>query len=129
MTDDPAAVIAELYRRFSAGEFAEAAELATEEVEWIPDRRVGIAPLRGRDAVMGFFRERAEMFDEFSTEVDELQAVGETVLAMLHVRGRGHASGAEFEIRIGHVWEVRGGRVVRGRGFGDRDEARQAAGF
>ena len=54
---------------------------------------------------------------------------GYAVLGFLRVEGRGHASGAEFELRIGHLWTLRDGRVVCGRGFGDRNQALEAAGI
>ena len=57
-----------------------------------------------------------------------LAAQGETPRRLV-VTGSGQASGAEFDIHIGHVWEVRDGQLVRGQGFGDRDRAREAAGL
>ena len=69
------------------------------------------------------------MFDQLLTEIEQSWEKGDTVLVFLRVEGRGHASGAEFELRIGHLWTLRDGRVVCGRGFGDRNQALEAAGI
>ena len=76
-----------------------------------------------------FFTERADMFGEIHTEVERLEAVDDTVLAFIRVSGRGEASGAGFDIRIGHLWTLRDGVVVRGEGYGDRGAALEAAGL
>jgi uncharacterized protein len=99
------------------------------DVEWIPDSRVGEGPVRGREKVMRFFTERAEMFDELRTEPERFWEKDDRVVVFLRVTGRGGASGAGFEIRVGHLWTVRQGVVVRGEGYGDRSEALEAAGL
>lgn len=102
--------------------------LAHPDLEWIPDGRVGEAPVHGRENVIRFFVDRAAMFDEVETGVERIWERGDRVLAFIVVAGRGQASGAPFEIRIGHLWTLRHGVLVRGEGFGDREEARRAAG-
>lgn len=104
------------------------AELAHPDVEWIPDSRVGEGPVRGRDNVIRFFADRAEMFGELRTEAERFWGKDDRVLVFVRVTGRGQASDAGFEIRIGHLWTVRDGVVVRGEGYGDRGEALEAAG-
>jgi ketosteroid isomerase-like protein len=99
------------------------------DVEWIPDSRVGEGPVRGREKVIRFFTERAEMFDELRTEPERFWEKDDRVVVFLRVTGRGGASGAGFEIRVGHLWTVRQGVVVRGEGYGDRSEALEAAGL
>ena len=42
-------------------------------------------------------------------------------------KARGGASGAEVEIRIGHLWTVRDGRITRLEVFPAREDARKAA--
>jgi len=69
-------------------------------VEWVPDSRVGEGPVRGRDKVIKFFRDRAEMFDEFTVEPERFDENEGQVLALIRVVGRGSASGAKFDIRI-----------------------------
>jgi ketosteroid isomerase-like protein len=42
-------------------------------------------------------------------------------------RARGEGSGVEVEIRIGHLWTVRDGRIARLDVFAARDDALRAA--
>jgi ketosteroid isomerase-like protein len=67
------------------------------------------------------------MFERLQIEVERCWEKDEKVLAFVRVRGRGQASGADFDIRIAHLWTLRGGLVVRGEGYGDRREALEAA--
>jgi ketosteroid isomerase-like protein len=45
------------------------------------------------------------------------------VLASLHQRGRGRATGAEVDNRFTHVWTLRDGRAITMRSFADHDDA------
>jgi ketosteroid isomerase-like protein len=99
------------------------------EAEWIPDPRTGIAPKHGREEVIAFFLDQAEMFGDVQVEVDDLRESGDRVCALIRVAGSGFASGARVDIRIGHVWDVREGRITRGEGFGDRERALESAGL
>jgi ketosteroid isomerase-like protein len=129
VASDPEAIVRELYAAMNERDFTAAERLADPDVEWISDPRTGLGSRRGREEVLRFFRDQSESFAEVTIELDDIDAAGDTVLALIRVKGRGSASGAEVEISIAHVWEVNDGRVVRGRGFGDRDVARKAAGL
>jgi ketosteroid isomerase-like protein len=69
------------------------------------------------------------MFGELRTEVERVYEADDKVLALIRVSGQGAASGAGFEIRIAHLWTIRNGLVVRGEGYGDREQAFEAAGL
>jgi len=122
-------IVRQLYGAFNEADWASATALADPDLVWVPDPRVGVGPIEGADDALRFFRDRAEMFDEFRIEVERLEEAGNKVVAMLRTSGRGEASGAEFEIRVDHVWTLRDGVVIRGEGYGDRDEALKAAGL
>jgi ketosteroid isomerase-like protein len=128
MAEQNIEVVRSLYRRFNAGDWEGAAQLAAANVVWVPDSRVGEEPVRGRDRVIGFFRDRAEMFDEYTVQPERFEENEGQVVALIRVIGRGSASGARFDIRIGHVWVLRDGVIVRGEGYGDRDRALEAVG-
>ena len=51
------------------------------------------------------------------------------MLVFVRVSGSGAGSGPGFDIRIAHLWTLSDGVVVRGEGYGDRDEALEAAGL
>jgi uncharacterized protein len=129
MTEGNLEVVRSLYEAMEARDLEAGARLTHPDAVWVPDRRVGQEPVRGRENVIRFFTERADMFGEIHTEVERLEAVDDTVLAFIRVSGRGEASGAGFDIRIGHLWTLRDGVVVRGEGYGDRGAALEAAGL
>ncbi len=128
MPEQNVEIVRRLYEAMNARDADAVTELAHPDVEWIPDSRVGEGPIRGRDNVIRFFAERAAMFDELRAKTERCWGKDDRVLVFIRVTGRGHASGAEFEIRIGHLWTRRDGVVVRGEGYGDRGKALEAAG-
>ena len=127
MSEQNLEVIRSLYRAIDAKDIEAAAELADSDLEWVPDPRVGEERVRGREEVIRFFEDRARMFGEIRTEIERLWGSGDKVLAFIRVSGSGQSSGAAFDIRIAHLWTLSGGRLVRGEGFGDREEALEAA--
>jgi ketosteroid isomerase-like protein len=122
-------IVRRLYEAMNARDPLAVADLAHPEAEWISDPRVGDPPVRGRDEVIRFFTDRAEMFGDLRVDPERFWDLGERVLTFLRVSGAGQASGAEFEIRIAHLWTLSEGVIVRGRGYGDRDEALEAVGL
>ena len=48
---------------------------------------------------------------------------------MLRVAGQMKGSDATIDMRLGIVYTVKGGLIVRGREYGSRDEALEAAGL
>jgi len=68
-----------------------------------------------------------EVFEEFAIEPEEFFEHGQRVAVSIRQRARGGASGVEVEIRIGHLWTVDAGRIVRLEVFPAREDAREAA--
>jgi len=73
--------------------------------------------------------EQAEVFEEFRAEPERFWDLDDKVLVFVRTTGRGAASGAGFDIRIGHLWTLRDGLLVRGEGHASRDDALEAAGL
>jgi uncharacterized protein len=129
MSQENVETVRRLYRAMDARDVDAVTEIAHPDAEWIPDRRIGEGPIRGREEVIRFFTDRVSVFGELSTEIERLWDRGDQVLAFIRVTGRGEASGAGFDIRIAHLWTLQEGAVVRGQGYGDRDEALEAVGL
>ena len=128
MSQENIEIVRRVYEAMNARDVEGAAELVHRDVIWIPDSRVGEGPIRGRANVIRFFTDRAEVFGQLDAEAERFWDKDDKVLVFVRVTGRGQASGAEFEIRIGHLWTVRDGLMVRGEGYGNRSEALEAAG-
>jgi ketosteroid isomerase-like protein len=129
----------ELVRRinelFNRGDFERMYALADPppEFEYVPNVEAGpdiVGVQRGREG----FRRVVEVFwDEFDDphiELHELIDAGDQVFIAASFRGRGKQSGAEMSWGpLWGVWTVRDARVVRWRGFTNRDAALEAAGL
>jgi len=128
MSEENVEVVRRLYAAMNARDEAAYEVLGHPDGEFIPDPRMGMAVLRGRDDIVRFFLDMGSVFERLETEVERTWDLGDEVLCFIRIVGRSGAAGAEVDIRIAHLWTVRDGLVVRGRAFGNRDEALAAAG-
>jgi ketosteroid isomerase-like protein len=101
-----------------------APEVVWEDAKQMPDARV----YRGRDDVRRFLTSFDRHWEEIRFEPEEIREMEGSVLAFVHLVGRGKASGAEVDAHIAHVWEMRDLKARRIRTFFDRQEAERAAG-
>ena len=67
-----------------------------------------------------------EVFDEFTIEPEGFHESAGRVAVPVRQRARGSASGVEVEIRIGHLWTVEDGEVVRLEVFAAPEDAQAA---
>ena len=69
-----------------------------------------------------------EAWEDFTIDSAELEPVGERhVVCDVQQSGRGQGSGVEVEMRLGYMYELRAGRVVRLHVLPDHDAALAAA--
>ncbi len=111
------------------GDFARAGEEGEPDFEWIPPEQDIHGPVQGLESLRRFLEDQNEAFEDFRVEAEELKDNGDQVLALVRVRGRGRASGVDIDIRAANLWTFRGGRLIRGQVFPDREMALEAAGL
>ena len=103
------------------------------EVEWHPGlaaRLEGEAKIyRGREEVREMLREYFEAFAYLRIEVSEIRDVGDRILALGEMRGRGTESGVEIESPWAYLIHVRNGKATHVRAYFDPKEALEAAGL
>jgi ketosteroid isomerase-like protein len=103
-------------------------EHSTPEVEWYPAVAGGVQgkPYRGHPGLREFFKELQEVWEEFRLEPEEYRDLGDhvLVLAKVHAKGRG---GVVFDQSLDSVWEMRDGKIARGRSYLSREAALRAA--
>jgi ketosteroid isomerase-like protein len=105
-------------------------EILDPEIEWIIDPTGLLAgTYRGHEGVKEFFERLRESFDEQHVEIDDLIDVGDSVVVLCRVRNRGRSSGMTVEQPVGWVYQVRKGRIVRGRVYFRPVEALEAVGL
>jgi ketosteroid isomerase-like protein len=99
------------------------------EFEWhVPDYPEGEVR-QGPEAVIAFFREWGEPFEDMHVEWEIIEAGRARALALIDMRGRGRESGVPVEMRFAQLWTFEGGRAKRMDFYSDVDEGRAAAGL
>jgi ketosteroid isomerase-like protein len=98
------------------------------DIEWCPidENRV---PLRGVEAAVRNRNAWLETWDEHRLDVEEVVEDGDSVVASIHITGRGKRSGASAEVRFYAQFKVRDDRVAYIYDHEDRTAALQAAGL
>jgi uncharacterized protein len=126
IADSPGDLVRAVYTAIEDHDFEAGFAHLSEDFEWLePDSLIG-GHHRGFEDVRRAIEAQLEVFDEFTIEPEEFHEAGDRVAVAIRQRARGGSSGAEIEIRIGHLWTVRGGKVVRLEVFPVREEARRA---
>jgi uncharacterized protein len=113
---------------FSEGDADAFAELTTPDLEW----KTGLGAVegeifRGREGVRTYFERLRSAWEEFRFLPDEFHDLGDVVLVLGHLHGRGRGGGVPVRSPVGAVWDLRGGRIWRLRAYLDHDEARNVA--
>jgi uncharacterized protein len=83
----------------------------------------------GASGIREFFRDVAESWESFRFKATDLRDLGDRVLVLGDVRGRGRVSGVEVDDRWAWIVALREGRAASLRGFLDQREALDAAGL
>ena len=99
--------------------------------EWFPvlGGTVEGNSFRGRDGVEAYFAQLRDTWEEFRYVIDELRDLGDGVVSLGRLKGRGRGSGVQVELPIGVISDFRDGKCWRTRAFPDHDEALRAAGL
>jgi hypothetical protein len=117
-----------LYTAISERNYDAGFALLSEDFEWLePTQSLNGGRHRGLQAIRQAIEAQLEVFDQFAIEPEGFFEHGERVAVPVRQRARGGASGLEVEIRIGHLWTVRRGKIVRLEVFPAREDARAAA--
>ena len=107
------------------------AEFWDPEIDWraIEGAPDDIGVFKGHEAMRRYYGQWYETFDDIQVETEELLDAGEQIVAMIRAVGRMKGSGANIDMRLGIVYTVRDGLIVRGREYPSREEALEAAGL
>jgi ketosteroid isomerase-like protein len=133
MSQENVELVRSMYRRGDPSRFF---DLLDDEVEvdtsalgeQLPDDHSGL--VRGKDAVVDYFRHYWGIWDDYVLEPVEIVDAGEDrVLVLQNERGRGRGSGTPFERHWAVLYTLRGGKLVRWRTFVTHAEALEAAGL
>src|SRR3954447_2285115 len=107
------------------------AEFWDQDIDWraIEGAPDDIGVFTGHDAMRRYYEQWYEAFDEIRVEAEELIDASDQVVAVVHATARMKGSDAEVDMRLGIVYTVRDGLIVRGREYATREAALEAAGL
>jgi ketosteroid isomerase-like protein len=108
------------------------AEFGTPDFEWHPalTRALdGGGGYRGREGVEEFATDTRENWEELQALPEEFRDLGDRVLVLGSLRGRGKASGTPVDTPYAGIFDFRGDRIWRYRVYLDRAEGLRAAGL
>jgi len=103
--------------------------LMTPDFEWSPSM-VAIEGqiFRGSEGIRAYFASLSDAWKEFLILPGTFRDVGDAVIMLGGLRGRGQNSDVTVDSSLGMVIELRGRKISRIRGFLDHAEALRAAG-
>ena len=129
MSGETAAVVRAGFGAWNAGDMDALREIFDPGVTWRPPEGwPEPGPFVGREAVMRWFEQLREAYDDYVTELigDLIEATDRVVVSQVwHGAGRG----PEADIESTGVFTVRNGRVIDVEQFWARAEALEAAGL
>jgi ketosteroid isomerase-like protein len=115
---------------YNCGDVRAFADLATQDFEWLTSMGAIEGEIfRGREGIETYFANLSNAWEELRLYADEFRDLGERVVWLGHIRGRGRNSGAHVDAPMGVVADLRGGKTSRIRSYLDHGEALQAAGL
>jgi ketosteroid isomerase-like protein len=82
---------------------------------------------RGHDGIRRYFDSFGDAMTDISFQQEELQVVGPHVVLTLALTAKGRTTGIPVEQRLGQVWTVNDGKVIRIQNFASFAEALEAA--
>src|SRR5215208_3809911 len=96
------------------------------EVEWHPHlSSLAGHPVRGHAGVRSYLGSLPEEWVEFRHEPEGFVDAGDSVVALLHTRAVGRASGVAVDLPVAHLLIFDGGRCIESVSYVDRSKALQ----
>ena len=116
----------DVVRRFLLAGVEEAMVYADPGIVWNPaEESAG----QGHDAVRESLERWKGEWDDYELLTEDFEHMGDRVLAIVRLRGRGRGSGVEIDARFYDVFTLRQGKIVRMDQFTEQSEALEAVGL
>jgi uncharacterized protein len=130
VSEDNLEIVRAAYEAGNRGDWDEFFGWFHPDAEWETDPRVPNAGIyRGHEDVRRFIEDQGRPFESTIAEIERLIPSDDRVLAPVRVRRRLRGSTAEVDVRIGHLWTLRDGKVARIQAFAERQRALAAIGL
>jgi len=131
MSQENVEIVRRVVQAFNRRDLEALIESFTADVEWVPGGPAAVerALYRGRDEVADGFATTWMAWDVFHIDENEVRDLGDSVVWLGSARMRGEASHLEFDQPFAIYFVMRGGEIVRFRGFVGWQQALDAAGL
>jgi ketosteroid isomerase-like protein len=133
MSQENVEIVRLLFDAVNRGDRATFTRLLAPAVEWhtVAGPLLGVDTIRGREAMDKFiWQDIPESIEGYRGRPEEFADLGEDrVLVVAAYGGRGRSSGAEVDLRVASVYQLRDGMVATVHDYASRDEALEAAGL
>ena len=130
MSQENVEIARRCYEAVNRGDVEAIFSMSDPTVEFEPPERAPYAgTYRGVDAVRELLKSLLETWRDIRWEPERFFEKGDRVVVFVNMAVRSKASDAEIAIRVGHVWEIRDGKIVRFKIFPERHEALEAVGL
>jgi ketosteroid isomerase-like protein len=106
-------------------------ECVTSDIEFTAAMSGTVAggSLRGREGIEALFADIRDTWEEHRMVIEEIRDLGERVLGLGRLEGRGKASGVSVDVPFAIISDLRDGKMWRSRTYLDHGEALRAAGL
>jgi ketosteroid isomerase-like protein len=135
MSQENVEAVRRMFERWNAGDVEGWLHCWDTDAEWISEQPFEALEgrartYRGHAELRRFAADVLEGFTDLGqVEHAHFRDVGDSVVVLAEYRAKGGASGAGVASPSGWLFEVRDGRITRGRGFVDQRQALEAAGL
>lgn len=112
------------YEALSRGDVEKVLGIIDPEVEIrdrpeIPDPQT----YRGHEGARAALQQSFDTFEALHFEPEQFFQIGNRIVVVIRMRGKGRESGVPVEDRIAHLWTLRDGRAWRLQVYSDPDQA------
>jgi ketosteroid isomerase-like protein len=130
MSQENVEIVKRFVDAFNERERETFAAMTTPDFEWTTSMMaVEGEVFWGREGIDTYFERMREVWDDFRGFAEDYRDLGDRVLSLGWLEGRGRASGVPVSTPLAILFDIRGGKVSRMRSYLDQDEAMRAAGL
>jgi uncharacterized protein len=130
MSQENVDAIRRSYEAWNRRDVEGALKLMAPDVEWVlPDSGLNAGTNHGREGFRAFFETYFEAFESIQLEPLRFVVADERVVVLVRMFGAGVESGAQVELRAGHIWTMRDGEATRIELVSGHQETLEAAGL
>ncbi len=123
-------IVKRLKTAFNAKDLEAFAALTTPDFEWTTSvMAIEGEVFWGREGIEKYFERMREVWEEFRGFATECRDLGERVLWIGRLHGRGRASGIPLDVALDVLYDLRDGKISRMHSYLDHGEALRAAGL